>query len=241
METDVIDAANGTPSYVAEKLLERYVKRGGVGAGPKIRSAPTTPIRRLGAAPGSTGRRQPHPRHESEIMLRNSLRCLRGLPAWGSKISGDSWLWLNFGEPHLFTWEASEEDAKGVLSRRLVSVDGDFQLWLQFCRWKVLEGKRIRFHSDQRGMTLLRAGHFLEGRKLIGVKVSLKPFIFAFEFEGATLAMRPHTKADSLDPMWHLSTRSDPLKLRCEAGGQFRYGPRLKPKVVKLQALHTCI
>ncbi len=137
----------------------------------------------------------------------------------------------------MFTWEASEESAKGVLSRRLVSVDGDYHLWLQFCRWKVLEGKRVRFHSDQRGMTLLRAGYFLEGRKLIGVKVSLKPFIFAFEFEGATLATKPHRKADSLDPMWYLSTRSHTLKLRCEAGGQFRYGPRRKRQVVELQAL----
>jgi hypothetical protein len=83
---------------------------------------------------------------------------------------------------------------------------------------------------------LLRAGWFLEGRKLLGVEVSRRPSVFSFKFEEATLAATPHRGADAHDPIWNLHGRNLRKYLRYEAGGLLHYGPRRKNRTVSVQA-----
>jgi hypothetical protein len=175
----------------------------------------------------------------SRVALRRSLRVVAGLPAWGSTPSYG--LWLQFGKPELSVWEPTDPAASSSITRRLVQPLGTHALWINACRWQILEGRRMCFHSAQRGLSLLRACHFLDGRLLVGVRVTVRPYTFAFEFEGVSLLLKPKRGADAQDPMWHLHSWNMRTFLRCEAGGHFHYGPRKQGKVVKLEALEFAL
>lgn len=174
---------------------------------------------------------------EPERALRRALDSLKDLPVWRSEIPDGSWLWLQFGEPHLFIYEDARESRDRHLFRRLASVRGDYMLWLQFCRWQVLVRTRRRFHSGQRILSLLGAGKSLEGRKLVGCKVAMRPFTFAFEFEEATLLTEPLQDASESEPVWHLISRSSRRDLRCEASGLLHYGPWRIQRIANLRAM----
>jgi hypothetical protein len=169
-------------------------------------------------------------RQNSSALLQARFSSLAALPAWGSSAWYGSWLRLHFGKPRLLMLERRVDSAAKVTRRRQVHVVGDHELWVEMCNWRVLEGKRRRFHSGQRRMSLLRAGFFLEGRRLEGVRVSLQPLAIDFAFEDAVvLVTEPYEDAEVRDSMWHLY--SGHRYLVCEAGGKLGYRQNSKGRL----------
>jgi hypothetical protein len=146
--------------------------------------------------------------------LRDRFSPLKDLPAWGSSSWYGSWLRLNFGKPHLVIVESPKGTNARRKGAREVHVVGAHNFSLDMCRWRILDGKRRRFHSDQSRMFLLRAGAFLEGRTLLGISLAVRPLEFQLRFEGdATLVVKPYNRAPHSDPLWHLYTGDQYLGL----------------------------
>lgn len=92
-------------------------------------------------------------------------------------------------------------------ARRLVTVQGDWHLWLYCCDWFLFaHGERVR-NSENNIEKVVKE---LNGQRLTAVTVNQLPGRSVFEFDlGARLCTRPHTtrRQDAQDAhteQWHL-------------------------------------
>jgi len=121
-----------------------------------------------------------------------------GLPCWGVQCGYGSFLTLEFGQPHLEVVEprpipdGASEKTRRQLGRRLVTVHGDWHLWLYCCHWFVYaNGARAGDSSTKKSVQ--EAVRVLAGQKLVAIKVNQLPGRSAFEFDlGARLVTRPY-------------------------------------------------
>jgi len=104
--------------------------------------------------------------------MTQSLNNILGLPVWGSKRGVGSYLYFEFGEPHLRFREPhqdsaniQEERARVDLSLRRVFLIGEWQLWVQDCEWHI-ESHGIAANQDDASETVDRVLHRLNGQIL---------------------------------------------------------------------------
>src|SRR5947209_15880038 len=89
------------------------------------------------------------------------FRPVYGLPCWNAKEGYGSFLTMEFGEPHLVIREPRSRPEfsprlRRALARRLVTVRGEWHLWIYCCQWYVYTGKKLVGDADLEGSTKRR-------------------------------------------------------------------------------------
>jgi len=78
-----------------------------------------------------------------------------------------------------------------VAARRLITVRGDWHLWIYCCDWAVFKGARLIGDSES-NRRIDRAAHFLNGQKLLKASVMPRGMRSVFEFDlGGRLETKP--------------------------------------------------
>jgi hypothetical protein len=165
---------------------------------------------------------------------------LYGLPCWNVKPGYGSFLTMEFGEPHLEIREprqASRDDASEqvcrLLARRLVTVHGQWHLWIYCCHWSVTaQGKVIGDSTTKEGVR--HAAEELDSQKLVAASVDPLSGCSTFDFDlGARLSTWPYREAESsLYEQWMLYEPSG-MVLSFRADGQYSHHPGNTPPEFK--------
>lgn len=128
--------------------------------------------------------------------IRISLSRLYGMPCWGVKRGYGSFLTLEFGRPHLRVREpyrstAASKRVREAATRRLITVSGDWHLWVYCCDWAVFNGSRLIGDSDSK-RRIDRAASFLNGQRLVKAWIVPRGMRSVFEFDlGGRLETKP--------------------------------------------------
>lgn len=139
--------------------------------------------------------------------ITRSFSQVYGKPCWGVKRGYGSFLTLEFGRPHLVIREPGRiaDDVsprvRNAFARRLVTVHGDWHLWIYCCDWVVRDAdKVIGDSSNARRMD--RAAAFLDGQKLSSVSLRARGARTRFGFDlGGELETVPY---DRTSEQWFL-------------------------------------
>jgi len=165
-------------------------------------------------------------RHTIVRRIRTSLGRLYGLPCWGVKRGYGSFLTLEFGRPHVHVREPYQSTAKSRRVReaaagRLVTVHGDWHLWIYCCDWRVFHGSRLVGDSDS-NRRADRAARYLNGQKLVKAQVVPRGMRTSFEFDlGGRLETKPF---DRTREQWLLYEPNGNV-LIIRANRRYSYGP----------------
>jgi len=134
------------------------------------------------------------------LSLSKVFRPLYGMPSWNVHRGWGSFLTFEFGEPHLDIREPQRPKHKvsrkvrRLLARRLVTVKGDWHLWIYCCNWRVRVGNRVV--GDTRSKAAIdRAARELDGQALKRAVALPQPGCSRFEFDlGGVLETQPYDK-----------------------------------------------
>jgi len=129
---------------------------------------------------------------------------LYGQPCWNAKSGYGGFLTMEFGKPSLQISEpraplagAAPAEASNR-ARRIVTVRGQWHLWIHSCAWQVFTGRKRVGHSNLRGSSKLpieRAARELDGQKLVQVTVAPHGATTVFEFDlGSRLEAKPYNE-----------------------------------------------
>lgn len=158
--------------------------------------------------------------------IRASLSQLYGRPCWLVRRGYGSFLTLEFGRPHLRVLQPYQSAAKSkragdAAARRLITVCGDWHLWIYCCDWAVFKGARRIGDSGSR-RSIDRAADFLNGQKLVKAWVIPRGMRSVFEFDlGGRLETRPF---DRTREQWLLYEPNGNV-LAIRADRKYSYGP----------------
>lgn len=129
--------------------------------------------------------------------LERSFKPIYGLPCWGVKPGYGEFLTLEFGEPHLSIREpinpspGASARVQRRVSRRNVTVHGDWHLWIYCCDWEVCSPEKIVGDCTNRRKAQ-QAADFIDGQKLMSFAFNQKNRQCVFTFDlGAILVTRP--------------------------------------------------
>lgn len=126
-------------------------------------------------------------------MLDTYFESLRDRPCWGVQKGFGSFLTLQFGEPRLEVELLTQ--VKNEPIRRIVSVLGQWQLWIYCCAWSIrLEKKTIATWKSSNRL-IDAAVSCLDGQILSRVSINPQSARTRFEFDlGGTLHTWPYNK-----------------------------------------------
>jgi hypothetical protein len=153
------------------------------------------------------------------------FRSLYGKPCWNVRPGHGSFLTLEFGQPHLVVREPSTavpgatKKVREAVARRLVTVRGDWHLWIYCCDWKVFKGGTLIGDSST-DARIARAGNFLDGQGLTRFTISRRDVSYVFEFDlGGKLRTRPYNRHSE---QWMLFEPSG-MVLTVRADARYKY------------------
>lgn len=139
-------------------------------------------------------------------VFRESFAPLIGSPCWQVGTDYGSFITLEFGDPHLEVREprnvAAERssDARQLLTRRNVTVRGQWHLWIYCCAWKIRNGDRLVGASDDDD-SFADASQLLDGQALTDLSID-EPASCRFAFDlGGSLTTSPY---DDNSEQWML-------------------------------------
>lgn len=156
------------------------------------------------------------------------FRPLIGLPCWNVKQGYGSFLTFEFGEPSLATREPRDiphasSRVREVFARRLVTVHGQWHLWIYCCGWQIrLRGEGLADDESSDDKIAAACGA-LDGQAL--QQVTLGPYVgwTQFHFDlGGMLTTRPYE--DELEEKWMLYCR-DGNVYTYRSDGTASFGP----------------
>ena len=155
-------------------------------------------------------------------IFRSCFEKLYGLPAWQVRPGHGSFLTMEFGNPHL---EIRDPRPSPRLKNRLVTIHGDWHLWIYCCDWQVFaNGKAIGDASLKSSSKekIIKAAEYLDGQKLVHASMSELGCILALDFDlGGQLTTKPYDKKSE---QWFLYEPQDTC-LVARADRKFSYGP----------------
>ena len=170
-----------------------------------------------------------HVKQHMQKMRRFDLSFARlvGKPCWGVKRGFGSFLTMEFGEPHLEVREARVSNAESkkvrdLMARRMVTVRGEWHLWIYCCDWSVFDdsGKLVGDTSSKRAID--RAAKYLDGQALVASALIPRGMRTVWEFDqGATLKTKPFNREDR---QWMLYEPEGKV-LALRADKHYCYGP----------------
>ncbi len=146
-----------------------------------------------------------------------------------------SFLTLEFGQPSLHVREPREAPGASprvqrLLSRRHVTVHGEWHLWIYCCAWEVrTDGKRTGHSAldSSSKRPIERAARELDGQRLVRVSVDPAGAVTEFEFDlGSRLTTRPY---DAESEKW-LLYEPDGHVVTLRADGRYSHQPGSEPR-----------
>lgn len=155
-----------------------------------------------------------------------------GHPVWSVKKGHGSFLTLEFGSPTLQIIREPRAVSPGISAqvqmqrrRRLVTVTGQWHLWIYCCHWSITwDGSEIA-HSESPGNMIESAAEQLDGQLLVSVRRGdkLGAWVFAFDL-GGELHTWPYGD-DATEEQWFLYERDSGRDrvLAARADGQCSY------------------
>jgi hypothetical protein len=155
------------------------------------------------------------------------------MPAYQVKQGHGSFLTMEFGSPSLVVHEPKEpkpemsERVNQSRARRLVTVRGEWHLWIYCCQWEILQEEKVLSHDESPDSTIQKAADFLNGQKLI--RVAVRPdssTIFQFDL-GGILRTQPYEDGE-VDEQWMLYEPSKRV-FRISSDGSYAHSPGNTP------------
>jgi hypothetical protein len=177
------------------------------------------------------------PARSSQAMnaIEACFQPLYGRPCWDAKSGFGSFMTMEFGEPHLEIREprvavfSKSKRAQQLLARRLVTVRGEWHLWIYCCEWHVYTGHKLVGDSALESSSkrrIVRAARELDGQKLVSVTVDPSCGGSTFRFDlGSRLETRPYEDSEQ----WMLFEPSGEV-LTYRADGCYSHHPGDTPR-----------
>jgi hypothetical protein len=133
-----------------------------------------------------------------------------GLPCWGVNWFRTTGLSMNFGQPHLVTYEPRKTKSNSVAVRRSLAYRkvfprGEWWFWVNTQRWKLaIPGELTVTHSSSERRISIAAEGLLDGQRLKSVAIHPRTGRTRIEFDlGAVLDIRRRSADDDFD-LWSL-------------------------------------
>lgn len=129
---------------------------------------------------------------------------LIGIPGWHVQQGHGSFLTFEFGLPRQEIFSVRKRRVSQnypASQRRLVTIHGDWHLWIYCCGWKILqEGKHLAHHESDRE-NIERACQVLNGQEINSINIDLETKHTQFCFDlGGFLETGPYD--DELNEQW---------------------------------------
>ncbi len=131
---------------------------------------------------------------------------LIGIPGWHVQQGYGSFLTFEFGLPRQEIFSVRKRRVSEnypASQRRLVTIHGDWHLWIYCCGWKILqEGKHLAHHESDRE-NIERACQVLNGQEINSINIDLETKHTQFCFDlGGFLETGPYD--DELKKQWFI-------------------------------------
>jgi hypothetical protein len=179
---------------------------------------------------------------DARQLLEESFRGLSGLPCWNVRQGYGSFLTFEFGQPCLEIREPILDSPRSSQRRRLVTVLGEYHLWIEQCHWSVSEHQEQLAHSESESSVISRALDHLDGSILRTVRLVPDRGECAFDFEFDTSArLKRYADATPDDPIWHLYSNDLVLSYLSSGQLQFGRGDEQAPQLVACDNLEILI
>jgi hypothetical protein len=147
--------------------------------------------------------------HMNVKVIGRSVQPLYGQPCWGLHYERSLNLSMNFGTPSLrvrepFNTDSKSEAVRRTAARRLVTVRGEWWLWIYCCYWRLTsDGPELATGSSS-FRRIERATAQLEGQELVSVEVEPETGATRFIFDlGCVLHCRRFER-DTDAELWML-------------------------------------
>lgn len=148
----------------------------------------------------------------SIVKLAPELKGIFGKPCWDTSWYNYGSLSFKVGKPRLEIEREPDQtfatvaDIRNGLCRRVISVDGDWQFRLQFCRWRVLFGDTCVLRGSAKPKELIRFAMSLKGQRLLSMMVDLRTgkTILRFDLNTTLEIVRDQKKREV---MWYFFGR----------------------------------
>jgi hypothetical protein len=154
-----------------------------------------------------------------------------GRPACSMKQGYGSSLTMEFGEPDLqireplVTSPGASSQSRENLSRRRVTVTGQWHLWIYCCNWSIAEYDCELAGSESSTEVIARGTRRLDGQKLLSVERGAMRGSWIFEFDlGGKVRTWPYADEPSLE-QWLLYERKSGRVLEVRGDDQWQCAP----------------
>lgn len=149
--------------------------------------------------------------------LAPELKNIFGKPCWDTHWYNYGSLSFNVGKPRLEIEREPDEplttaaDIRNRKAHRIISVRGDWQFRLQFCRWRVLFGDTCVLRGSAKPDELVRFARSLKGQRLLSMTVELSTGKTIMRFDlNTTLEIVRDRKQREV--MWYFYGRSGEMR-----------------------------
>lgn len=145
----------------------------------------------------------------SQKTVEKWFRRLYGHPCWGLEWSRQMNFSINFGKPSLkvrepYVTRSQFQVVQDLSSRRLVTVRGEWWLWLWCCHWQLSMNTDILATGSSSIRRIEKGMSQLSGQKLVSLSVNERTGFTRFDFDlGCHLHCRRFER-DSKDELWTL-------------------------------------
>lgn len=139
----------------------------------------------------------------SDPTFERSFRRLYGKPCWNARRGHGSFLTLEFGTPRLEIREprkaspGSSRIVRKNFARRLVTLRGDWHLWIYCADWTVYDTRKRVADSDASKTKIDEAAGLLDGQALTEATFQYRGCRSVFSFDlGGRLVVTPYEPSD---------------------------------------------
>jgi len=143
--------------------------------------------------------------------IENIFRPLIGEVAWSVRRGIESFLTLEFGEPHrrirepIALREVTDPALLRNFQRRRVTLSGHWHLWVQCCEWRISTASGAATDRDLEAEILAECLADLDGQKLVSAAPGDAPWSTVLRFDlGGMLQIAPWGEARPDDDQWSL-------------------------------------
>jgi hypothetical protein len=162
------------------------------------------------------------------------LRLLVGQYVWSVRNGVDTFITMEFGEPHRVIREPiqASEDASAtvrrILGRRRISIKGDFSLWVRDSQWSIFtKDAAVNWDSDLAAVREMISNH-LDGQKVLSAVRRADETVLEFDL-GTTLRLGKSMFPTDMESMlWTIklwgSSSIGLLNSGAVAGADWKYG-----------------
>jgi hypothetical protein len=130
--------------------------------------------------------------------VQEAFHPIIGKPAWQVKCGHGSFITLEFGDPELEILEpkmvefSESEKIKKEFSKRRIYIKGQWQLWLQYCNWKITTRSNLFANNDSNHDTINNCLNEVGGQILQSVEENESSAGIQLKFDlGACIDISP--------------------------------------------------